>query len=497
MDLNRAPGHLDIDVPGMDEVFVGGRWQRASCGGQRGVVMPSTELLIATVASPSTADADLAVRVARDAFDTGPWPRMTIEERVAVCKVFCDELEARMGELNRAWIFESGTTTTYADVINSRAAIKVWRNALRIAPEIQLRERRSGSDRDVMIARDPVGPVLAILSYNGPVVLLGMKVIPALLAGCPVIVKHAPESALTSRLIAECARVAGFPLGVLSVLAGDIDVGQYLVAHPGIDLITVTAGTGVGMRVAQVAAGRLVRTVLELGGKSPAIILDTADLDSAMSTLISGAIGNAGQRCVSLSRILVSRTRYDEVVDRLAREYGSIRVGDPFDPMTDHGPLAVPRALHRTERYVRQAVSDGARVVIGGRRPSQFARGWFYEPTLVADVDNAMAVARDEIFGPVTAVLAYDGVDDAIRIANDSVFGLAASVYAADDETALAVAVQLRAGSVGINTAANCLTEPTGGVKQSGWGRENGAEGLAEFLQSKQICFRGSYLDTK
>ena len=325
---------------------------------------------------------------------------------------------------------------------------------------------------------------------------MGMKIIPALLAGCTVIIKHAPESALTSRLIAEAIREADFPLGVVSVLAAGTKVSQHLVGHPGVDMVALTGGTEIGIDVVKRTADRLARTALELGGKSPAIIADDADIDEVIATLGPGSSGYMGQVCVNLSRVIAPRHRYNEVVDALANYYSSIKVGDPFDESIDQGPLAAGRARDRVERYVDIAKKEGASVVTGGHRPAHLNRGWFYSPTLLAEVTNDMTIAQEEVFGPVTAVIAHDGLEDAINIANDSRFGLACSIYTQDRETALNVARKIRSGAVAINSAGVSLTQPFGGYKQSGWGRECGPEGILEFTQIKQVMSAASYLDS-
>lgn len=483
------------DVPGLDKVFVGGRWRASAGGGLAKVVCPANEAVVAEVAMPSIADADLAVAAARKAFDSGPWPRMPIAERVRACTRLADALEKRLHRMNIAWMLEAGAPLAHSEMINSGAGKMIWRHALAIAPTLKFEERRSGPAGDVMIIREATGTVLAILTYNGPVVLMGMKVIPALLAGCAVIIKPAPESPLTTRLIAEAVLEADLPEGLVSILAADTAVTQHLVSHEGIDMVALTGGTAIAIDVVRRTAARLARTALELGGKSPAIIADDIPLAKVLPTLVPGATGFLGQVCVCLSRVLVSERRYDEVVEALANAYRAIKVGEPWDPSNDRGPLAVERARARAETAVAGAVEQGARVVVGGRRPPQLTRGWYYEPTLLRDVDNSMRIAQEEVFGPVTAVIPYRDLDDAVRIANDSRYGLAASVYANDDALALSLARRLRSGGVALNLAGISLTEPFGGVKQSGWGRECGAEGIFEFTDVKQVLLSGSYLD--
>jgi len=484
---------LDVEIPGLNQVLIAGEWAD-STGPLVDVISPSTEEVIVQVADPSIEDADRAAAAAAKAFANGQgqWPRMSVEERAAVCARLCDALEARMDDMNRAWTFEAGAPKAHGDMINGGAGVMVWRHALKMATEdIQWEEDRG----DALIRHIPIGPVLAILTYNGPVVLMGMKVIPALLAGCTVVIKHAPESPLTARLVAEAIREAGFPEGVVSVLPAGTATTQHLVGHPDIKMVAVTGGTAIGVDVVKRTADRLARTALELGGKAPAIIAEDVDLDEVMETLGVGASGFLGQVCVNLSRILAPRSRYDEVVDAMAAHYSSIKVGDPFDPETERGPLAVERARTRAEHYVAVAQEQGAKVVVGGKRPEGLDRGWYYEPTLLSAVDNQMTVARQEIFGPVTAVIPYDGIEDAIAIANDTPFGLAASVYSSDADAAMDIAKRIRSGGVAINLAGISLTQPFGGIGDSGWGRECGAEGILEFTDIQQILKGGSYLD--
>lgn len=477
----------DVPGPHLTELAIGGSWVAPATHETVDVVSPTTEEVVAKVAAISIADADRAVAAARKAFDEGPWPRLSAQERADAVARLCDAFEKRLPELNLAWAIESGAPLAHGEMMNDGAAVAVWRHAVALTPGLPWEEDRG----DAIVRREPHGTVLGILTYNGPVVLMGMKVLPALLAGCPVVVKHAPESQLTSRILADAAHEASLPEGVLSFLPAGTEVTQHLVAHPGIDLVAVTGGTAIGVDIVKRTADRLARTVLELGGKSPAIIAEDADLDAVMESLGEGANGFCGQICVSLSRILAPRSRYDEVVDRLVGYYSSLTLGDPLDRSVQRGPLAVERARLRSEAAVESAVEQGARIATGGKRPAHLQRGWFYEPTVLAGVTNDMSVARNEIFGPVTSVIAYDGVEDAVRIANDTEFGLAASIYSASTESALGIARRIRSGTVAVNTAGMSLTQPFGGMKCSGWGRECGAEGILEFTDVKQILVAG------
>ncbi|WP_020499179.1 aldehyde dehydrogenase family protein [Sciscionella marina] len=488
---------LDIDIPGLDKLFIAGDWVAGSGVDTWDVVMPSTEETIASVPLASIADADAAVAAAREAFDTGPWPRMAPAERASVCARFGEELVARLPDLNRAWTFESGFPLLHGETINGSAGRLIWERAIELAPDLPWEEIRETPTSKVLLERIPIGTVLAVLTYNGPVIQQGMKVIPGLLAGCPVIMKFAPDSQLTARLVAEAARISGFPAGVVSALPVDLETSRYLVEHKGIDMVHMTGGIPAAVEVVGRTSKRLARTALELGGKSPAIIMDDVDLDEVMSTLVPNSIGGLAQSCVALSRILAPRSRYDDIVSKLVEAFESISVGDPFDPSNDMGPLGNVRALGRVQNMLEGAIKQGAKIATGGRRPPHLEKGYFFEPTLLVDVDETMDIAQHEVFGPIIVVIPYDTVDDAVRIANGTEFGLAGSVYGGDEKTALDLARRVRSGSVAVNQAGVCLTEPFGGVKQSGWGREGGTEGILEFTEIKQYLLRGVELQAR
>jgi aldehyde dehydrogenase (NAD+) len=483
---------VDFGLPHPDGVFVAGDWRKPAEPGVIDVIDPTTERVLIQVARPGAAEADAAVAAARDAFDRGPWPRMTPDERVEVVRRFTKAMEDHMGDLNKAWVLESGPTLAHAEIINTGAGVMTWNIALDLAPGLPWEEKRA----DAIIRREPVGTVLAILTNNGPTVLIGMKVVPALLAGCPVIVKHSPESQLSAHIIAELSRQAGFPPGVLSFLPAETGITQYLVGHDGIDMVSVTGSQAIAVDIVQRTSKRLARTIMELGGKSPAILADDVDLDVVVPELAEGAQAFNGQVCVALSRIMVPRSRYRETIDAFVHYFSGLKLGDPMDPGTARGPLSVARALTRVEGFVRGAVAEGAKIACGGKRPDGITTGYFYEPTVLYDVTPQMRVAREEVFGPVTALIPYDTIEEAVEIANDTDYGLAASVYSADAEAALDLARRIRSGTVGVNIAGMSLGQPFGGVKKSGWGRECGPEGILEFTDIKQMLLAGgaSYL---
>jgi aldehyde dehydrogenase (NAD+) len=484
---------IDFVVPHPDEVYVGGEWVAPAVAEVIEVIDPTTEQVIGSYARPGTVEADAAVEAARKAYDDGPWPRMTPDERVEAVRRFTEAMEARLPELDKAWTLECGPTTSHSQIINGGAGVMAWNLALDLAPGLAWEENRG----EAIIRREASGTVLAILTNNGPTVLMGMKVVPALLAGCPVIVKHSPENQLSAHIIAEAARVADLPHGVLSFLPADVEITQYLVGHDGVDVVAVTGSQAIAVDIIQRTSTRLARTIMELGGKSPAILLEDVDLAAVVPGLAEGAQAFNGQVCVALSRILVPRSRYDEAVAAFKDYFEGLVIGDPLDPRSNRGPLSVARALTRVESFVDGAVKQGARIVTGGRRPEHLEKGYFYEPTVLADVTPDMTVAREEVFGPVTVLIAYDDTEEAIAIANDTEYGLAASVFTNDSEKALEIARRIRSGTVGVNVAGMSLGQPFGGVKKSGWGRECGPEGILEFTDIKQMLLPAgrSYLD--
>ena len=482
-----------IRVPGEDQLLIGGHWVAPATDRKVDVRAAATGEIVARVPDPSREDADRAVAAARKAFDEGPWPRMTMAERIANVRRFTDAIEARMDDLDVAWTTECGATVALRQVLNHAFGPGSWNQALRLAAELAVTEIRPGGDMgngdmgDIEVRREPIGVVLNIITYNGPVCHMGLKVAPALLAGCPVIVKPAPDTQLVGGLLAEAAEAAEFPEGVISFLAAGADVAGYLVGHDGVDMVNFTGGTSIGKQIMATCAARIAKCTLELGGKSAAIIADDIPLAEAIPAVLSGMLPFQGQICTALTRILVSNSRHDEVVAALAEAMQAQKIGDPHDPDTDWGPLAVERARDRAQAATDAAVQAGATLVTGGKTPEGFENGWYFEPTLLTNVDNSMAIAQEEVFGPVYSVIRYDDIDDAIRIANDSRFGLFGAVFTNDRETALRVAHGVRAGTFAINGGGCCLTTPFGGMKQSGIGREAGPEGILEYTELKAV----------
>lgn len=474
-----------VTVPHADAVYVGGDWISAT-GRPFHVVSPSTEESAGEVLLPAAEEADTAVAAAHE-HGRDAWGSMTVAARVAVCTRFCERLEDRLEDLGAVWAVEAGMPVRYSSTLHKYAAVAAWRSALNSVEDALRSDVRSSPLGEVVVQREPVGVVLAIMAYNGPLVTVATKVLPALLAGCPVIVKAAEASQLTMRIVAECAADAGFPSGVLSILCSDVAVAERLTADPRVDMVSLTGGRNAAQEIIENTRGRFARTHLELGGKSPALILDDAPIDRVLKSLVPGATGGTGQVCALLSRVLVSERRHDELVEQMRAAWQDLRIGDPLDPKTRVGPLLDRVARERTEGFVERAIAAGGQVVSGGRRPPEFDKGYYYEPTLVTEAAPDAEVVQDEVFGPVTVVQTYRDLDDGIRLANDTGFGLASSVYTTDRAVALEVASAVVAGSVAINTFGPSVTAPFGGRKGSGWGRESGPEGIQEFTELKQV----------
>jgi betaine-aldehyde dehydrogenase len=478
------------------DFFVGGQWIPAATDVRAAVVNPSNEDVIAYVADPSTLEVDAAVDAARRAFDDGPWAGLTTAARTVHVRRFTEALLKRAPEIGTVWGLECGPTAPFRDAINNIVAPVVFEDAFALAASLPEYESREGFAGPVEIYREPYGVAVSILTYNGPMSYVGMKVVPALLAGNVVIVKLPVETRLVGQLFAEAAAEADLPPGVLSFLAADRETSAYLVSHPGVDVVSFTGGTEVGSKILHGTADRIVKTMLELGGKSAGIVAPDMPTDQLLPLVLPGLLPFQGQVCVALTRLLVPTARRDEIAGALAQVFGSLKIGDAMDPGTDFGPVAVQRTRDRCERFVADAVAEGATVVAGGQRPSHLDRGWYYEPTLLVDVDNSMTVAQEEVFGPVFTVITYDDMDQAVRIANDSPYGLTGAIFTNDADLARNVGRRVRAGSFTMNTSGGVLGQPFGGFKRSGLGREMGLEGYLEWSQPKvlKINTTGNYL---
>ncbi len=470
-------------------LFIGGEWVEPAGTGTIDVISPHSEELVGRVPEGTAADIDRAVAAARDAFDNGEWPRLSPEERIAAVQKFSEAYAAHIPDMAAVITEEMGSPISFSNLAQSPAPWMMLNTFLQIAAEYPWEERRQGVlGSDVVVRREPVGVVGAIVPWNVPQFVTMSKLAPALIAGCTIVIKPSPETPLDAFLMADILNEAGIPKGVVSVIPAGREVGEHLVRHPGVDKIAFTGSTAAGRRIASICGEQLKRVSLELGGKSAAIILDDADLAATIQGLKFASLMNNGQACVAQTRILASRERHDEVVDALSEMVGAMTVGDPQDEATEVGPLVAERQQERVEKYIAVGQEEGAKVVVGGNgRPSGLEKGWYVKPTVFSGVDNSMRIAREEIFGPVLAVIPYDDTEDAVRIANDSEYGLAGSVWTGDIDQGLDIARRVRAGTYGVNQYTMDFIAPFGGYKGSGLGREFGVEGLSHYVELKSI----------
>jgi aldehyde dehydrogenase (NAD+) len=470
-----------------DRFFIGGEWVAPSSDAVIDVIDSGTEELFFRVAEAQADDMSRAVASARRAFDEGPWPGLTHAERAQYLRALGDAIMERADAVADAWARETGTVykITRHGAMGAKAAFEQY---AALADTFAWEEPAQPSMPGFgLLVREPVGTVGAIIPWNSPLGLIPHKIGPAMLAGCTVVLKLSPEAPGEGYLVAEAAEQIGLPPGVLNVVTADREVSELLVRDARIDKITFTGSTAAGRRIGSICGERIARCTLELGGKSAAVILDDADIASAAVTIAGAECVMTGQVCSSLTRIVVTRKRHDEMVDALAASFGQVNVGDPFDEQTQMGPLAMRRQRDRVEGYIAKGVGEGATLAAGGGRPKHLERGWFVEPTVFGDVDNSSTIAQEEIFGPVLSVIPAADERDAVRIANDTIYGLNSSVFTPDVDRARDVARQLRAGTVGQNSFRTDFGIAFGGFKQSGIGREGGREGLLHFLETKTV----------
>jgi betaine-aldehyde dehydrogenase len=485
--LKRAP----IRHP--DRLYIGGQWVKPSTDRQIEVVSPATEQVYLRVADAQEADIDRAVAAAREAFDRGPWPKMQHAERAAHLRAMGQKLNQRADDVADIWPNEMGILRSVAHAFAGTIGA-VYEYYAGLADTFAFEERFDnppGGGRVALLVREAVGVVGAIVPWNAPINIMAYNIAPALLAGCTVIVKSSPEAPGSAYLMAEIAEDIGLPPGVLNIVTAERGPSERLVRHPGVDKISFTGSSAAGKRIGTICAERVARCTLELGGKSAAVILDDYDVEIAARAIAGYCCFLTGQVCSALSRVIVSRDRHDRLVEALSAVFKSVRIGDPFDPASGIGPLAIARQRDRVEQYVTQAVADGGTLASGGRRPPNLARGFFFEPTVFANVDNRSTIAQEEVFGPVLCVIPADDERHAINLANDTVFGLNNSVFTNDLDRAYAVARQLRSGTVGHNVFRSDMMIGFGGFKQSGIGREGGVDGLRPYLENKTIILDG------
>jgi aldehyde dehydrogenase (NAD+) len=474
-----------------DRFFIGGQWVAPSSDATIEVIDSASEQVYFTVPEAQAADIDRAISAAREAFDHGPWPWLTHAERAGYLRAIGSELKRRTEDIGEIWPRESGVLHAIARG-GGMGAEATFNSYAGLAETFTWEEpAKPTAGQFGLIVREPVGVVGAIIPWNAPMSLISHKVGPALLAGCTIVLKSSPEAPGEGYLIAEAAEAAGLPAGVLNVVTADREVSELLVRDPRVDKITFTGSTAAGRRIASICGERIARCTLELGGKSAAVILDDMDIETAARTLSQAECFLSGQVCSSLTRIVVPRSRHDELVEALAGTFSQVRVGDPFDTGTQMGPLAAERQRDRVEGYIAKGIAGGATLATGGGRPKDLDRGWYIEPTVFGNVDNSSVIAQEEIFGPVLSVIPAADEDDAVRIANDTIYGLNASVFTTDVNRARQVAARLRSGTVGHNAFRTDFGVSFGGFKQSGIGREGVHEGLLPFLEVKFMVLEG------
>jgi betaine-aldehyde dehydrogenase len=483
-------------VKSYDKLYIGGQWVAPLGTDVISVINPTTEEVCATVPDGTIGDIEAAVAAARHAFDHGPWPRMAPAERGAVIAKVAELLMAEMADMAELITTEMGAPALFSQMGQVTAPWMVLNYYAGLASTYQFDEIRTGAlGTDVLVTKEPVGVVGAITPWNVPLFLAVGKLAPALVAGCTVVLKPAPETPLDAFRLAELLEQAGLPAGVLSVVPAGREVAEHLVRHPQVDKISFTGSTIAGKKIGSICGETLKRFTLELGGKSAAIILEDCDLSTAIGELLPNALMNNGQACIAQTRILAPKSRYDEVVDALVAGVESgWKVGDPMSMETGVGPLLAERQRERVEGYIAKGREQGATVALGGGRPAGFSKGYYVEPTVFSNVKNDMVIAQEEIFGPVLSVIAYDGEAEAVAIANDSDYGLCGSVWTADDARGLAIARQVRTGTYMVNSQMPFdFATPFGGFKNSGMGREFGPEGLEAFLEYKTVTFKAGY----
>jgi len=466
-----------------DKVYIDGAWVSPSGSQAIDVFNAATEQVMGTIPQCTTDDVDKAVKAARKAFET--WSQTSVEDRAKLLQRIHEGLQARSDEIATTVSQENGMPLGISKIAQAMLPIMNMAGFSQVAADYDFTETIGTSD----VVKEPVGVVACITPWNYPLHQVVLKVAPALAAGCTVVLKPSEFAPLTAFLLAEVIDDVGLPAGVFNLITGTgAEVGEALVAHPEIDMISFTGSTRAGRRISEVAAPMVKRVALELGGKSPNVILDDADLEAAVTAGIGGCYLNSGQTCTALTRMLVPRDKLADA-ERIAKQVAETYTpGDPFDANTRLGPLVSAQQQERVRGYITKGIEEGATLVTGGaEQPEGLDKGYFVKPTVFSNVTNDMTIAREEIFGPVLSIIPYDDEEDAVRIANDTIYGLAAAVFSGDTEHAKRVAKRIRAGQVQINQGGFNPNAPFGGYKQSGKGREAGKYGLEEFLEIKAL----------
>ncbi|MFD3916105.1 aldehyde dehydrogenase [Streptomyces sp. NPDC058603] len=479
-----------------DQLYIGGVWTDPSDTTRLDIRSPHDRSLVGRSVQALPADVGPPVEGAGPAVDQGALGRENPRRRQDLIVRLNQLREARSDEIAALITSERGNPLWFNKAGQgglTRQALGYLKGAREFGWEEELDSSVPDAAFRSVVRREAIGVVAAVIPWNSPFSAALAKLIPALLAGNTVVLKASPENSLSMMLLAGLFGELGLPEGVVSILPADRETSEHLVAHPGVDKVAFTGSTGAGRAIAAVAGRQLKRVSLELGGKSAAIILPDADLDEAVPALRFSSLGNNGEACIAQTRVLAPRSRYEEVVTALRDLLKGLKVGDPSEEDTFIGPLVRAEHQERVRSYIRLGVEEGARLVTGGpESPAGLERGNYVKPTLFADVDNGMRIAREEIFGPVLVVIPFEDEDDAVRIANDSEYGLSGGVWTADLERGLGIARRIRTGTFTVNGAPIGFDGPFGGYKTSGTGREYGAVGLAEYVEHKTITVPAS-----
>jgi acyl-CoA reductase-like NAD-dependent aldehyde dehydrogenase len=465
-----------------DRHYYDGDWQASSGTETIAVISSATEQEVGRVPRGTPQDVDRAVQAARRAFES--WSRLPLEERALWLEKLSAAMKTRAPKIAEAISHEVGTALGYSTKVQAEFPIMMIAMNAKFLRGAKLEEELGNS----IIYKEPIGVVGCVTPWNYPLHQVVCKIAPALAAGCTVVLKPAEVAPLSAFMLAEAAHEIGLPKGVLNIVSGSGRVvGEAIVAHPAVDMVSFTGSLAAGRRIASVAGDGIKKVTLELGGKSAFVVLDDAPFDKAIPAGVNNCMQNSGQTCSAWTRMLVPRARHDEAVEMAKAQLAKLTLGDPFDKNTRLGPLSSANQRDTVLGYIEQGKQEGAALVAGGGRPSNLPTGFYVEPTIFANVDNKMTIAQEEIFGPVLAVIPYDTDDEAVSIANDSPYGLAGGVWSGTEERALAVAKRLRTGQVDVNGGRFNPLAPFGGYKKSGIGREIGPLALDEFFQMKSI----------
>jgi acyl-CoA reductase-like NAD-dependent aldehyde dehydrogenase len=471
-----------------DKLFIGGQWIAPAGRESIDVHNAGNGQVMGRVPAGSEKDADAAVRAARAAFES--WNATPAEKRAEYLEKISAGLKARADELAKTIAQEVGMPLKMSSRIQAGLPIANFANYAKLTREFQWEQKVGNS----LVVRDPVGVVVAITPWNYPLHQITLKVAPALGAGCTVVLKPSEIAPFNAFILAEVIEQAGLPKGVFNLVTGfGPSVGEALVKHAEVDMISFTGSTRAGKRISELAAQSVKRVALELGGKSASVILDDADLPAAVKGTVNGCYLNSGQTCTALTRMLVPQSRYEEAAKLAADAAKGFTVGDPLAETTRLGPLSSQAQLERVRSYIKKGMEEGAELVAGGAEPPEGAPqgGYYVRPTVFGRVKNSMTIAQEEIFGPVLSIIPYRDEEEAVRIANETVYGLAGAVWSKDEARAQRVARRLRAGQIDVNGGAFNMNAPFGGFKQSGHGREAGVYGLEEFLEYKSLQLKG------